>query len=135
MNKTVKILIVVIVVIVLAASGAIGYFVMKQRPTEVKTYIYDPETSFITNVQNDKALVKSTLVIQVTRKKALTELAEKSVIVSDSIIDVLRQKTKDEMLSDDIQEQLKMEICGRIAKDTGIEGIDTIYFSEFVVQQ
>jgi flagellar FliL protein len=136
MNKTVKILIVVIVAIVLIASGVIGFILVKSTPEkEEPRFIYDPGTSFVTNVQDDKALVKSTLVIQVVGKDTTEKLTENSVQVRDSIISVLRQKTKDEMMSEDIQETLKTEICNRLTEDTGIEGIETIYFSEFVVQQ
>lgn len=136
MNKTVKILIVVIIAIVLIASGIIGFILVKASPEkEEPRFIYDPGTAFITNVQNDKALVKSTLVIQVIGEEPVEELTANQIKVRDSIISVLRSKTKDEMMSEGIQESLKAEICSRLTADTGIEGIETIYFSEFVVQQ
>ncbi|MCH5185377.1 MAG: flagellar basal body-associated FliL family protein [Oscillospiraceae bacterium] len=134
MTKTVKILIAVIIVIVLGASGAIAFVLTRNTSErEEPRFIYDPGTSFITNVQEDSSLAKTTLVIQVIGAKTLAALTEDSVKVNDSIISVLREKTKDEMTSPEIQERLKVEICERLEQDLNIEGIETIYFSEFVV--
>ncbi len=135
MNKTVTLLIVVLLVVVLGAGGAIGYLMMNNQNQEVKTYIYAPASSFITNVRDSKALVKTTMSIQVTNKKAVEELEEKSTQVNDVINRILRQKSIDEMMSYEIQDILATEICRQIMDDTGINGLDTVYFSEFVVQQ
>ncbi len=134
MTKTVKILIAIIIVIVLGASGAIAFILTRTSgEKEEPRFIYDPATSFITNVLDDDTLAKTTLVIQVIGEKTIEELNANAVKVNDCIISVLREKTKEEMRSPGIQEQLKTEICGRLTSDLGIEGIETIYFNEFVV--
>lgn len=133
-NKIVKILIAVIVVVVLGASGAIAFILTRNSgEKEEPRYIYDPAISFITNVQDDEALVKTTLVIQVIGEKTLEEITANSVKVNDCIISVLRAKTKEEMKSSQIQEQLKSEICSRLMADLNMENIETVYFNEFVV--
>ncbi len=135
MSKTVKILIVVIIaVVVLLAAGVVTFLLVSNgSEKEEPRFIYDPGTSFITNVKDDEALAKTTLVIQVIGKKPLEALTANSVKVNDSIISVLREKTKEEMGSPEIQNQLKNDICTRLASELGIEGIETIYFNEFVI--
>lgn len=134
MNKTVKILIAVIVVIVLGASGAIAFILTRSSgEKEEPRFIYDPAISFVTNVQDSDALVKTTLVVQVIGEDTLNELTENAVKVNDCIISVLREKTKDEMKSPEIQDQLKTEICSRLMTDLQMEDIETVFFNELVV--
>jgi len=137
MSKTVKILIIVVAAVLLLTSGVVAFFVISStgEAKDEPRFVFDPGDSFVTNVSDDKALVKSTIVIQVIGEDVLKELESNSMRVRDDIISVLRGKTKEEMLSADIQEQLKTEICGRIASDLGIEGVETVYFREFVIQQ
>lgn len=133
-NKIVKILIAIIIVIVLGASGAIAFILTRNTgEKEEPRFIYDPAISFITNVQDAEALVKTTLVIQVIGEDTLEELTKNSVKVNDCIISVLRGKTKEEMKSPQIQETLKAEICNRLMADLNMENIETIYFNEFVI--
>lgn len=140
MSKTVKILIAVIAAFLLIVSGLVAFLIVRSsgaaEEKEEPRFIYDPGESFVTNVLDDKSLVKSTLVIQVIGEEPLEVLKANEIRVRDCIISVLRKKTKDEMLSEDIQEQLKSEICGRIASELELDGlVETVYFREFVIQQ
>ena len=53
----------------------------------------------------------------------------------DAIIKILRSKKYDEIMRADIQEVLKENIIQDLQNEYQLEGIDNVYFSEFVVQQ
>ncbi len=130
-----KIIIVLIIIIVLLISGGVGYFVWNNQSQKVKVYQIDPGEYFITNVCESKCLIKADLIIETTNKKTSEYLNKNQVKMRDAIIKILRSKKYDEIMRADIQEVLKENIIQDLQNEYQLEGIDNVYFSEFVVQQ
>lgn len=129
-----KVIIILAVIIVLLISGIVGFVIWK-TPKEVKLYQVDPGDAFITNVANSKYLVKADILIETSDKKSMQYMTANDYKVRDVIISTLRSKDSDAMMQSDIQATLEKEILQALSEKYELEGLEHIYFNEFVIQQ
>ena len=132
MNK--KVIIILVAVIALLVAGGIFGFWWLTKSDEPKLYSYDPGEFFVTNVVDSKALIKTDIIIELSNKDTNKYLTANAPQVRDIIIRVLRSKSYDEIMQADIQDKIEKEVIDALTSQYSLEGIENIYFNEFVVQ-
>lgn len=128
MSFSKKIIILLVIIALCLASASCGF------TKKVEVFAYSPGDYFVTNITDSKSLLKSDLTIEMTGKSQYDELGKNTFKVRDIIINVLRNKTYEELKNPDIQDILKVEISNKINESLGIDTIQNIYFNEFVIQ-
>jgi flagellar basal body-associated protein FliL len=133
-----KILIIVIALMVVGAA-AVYFFVVPKPPEPDMVSTYVPGDYFVTNIKDSKALLKTTVVLEIKDKKSEDEklkakLEENSSVIRNAIIFTLREKTEPELRATDIEEKLRTEIVAKLNKELGIDNITSIYFNDYVLQ-
>lgn len=128
-----KIIIILCAVIVLLVSVVVG-FIIARSSQEPKLYTIDPGDSFITNVQDSTSLLKTDILLETSNKDTSEFLTENSFKIRDVIIKILRNKTKADLTQKDTQDILEREIIDNLTREYQVEGIENIYFNEFVIQ-
>lgn len=132
--KTSNIIIVVLVVMIIALSYMLINFDTFAN-NAAKKYHYDPGDSFITNVTNSSALIKSDIIIEVNDENTYKFFSDNEFKVRDIIINILRKKTLEEAIQEDCQDNLKIEIVEALKSNFLFLNIEDVYFNEFVIQQ
>lgn len=130
-----KVIIILSAVIVLLISGIVTFFVLTNQSEKVTIYTYDPGEFFITNVMDSKSLIKADMLFEVSNKDTNEFLTENQFKVRDVVIKVLRGKTQSEIMKADIQMEIEKDVIKELSETYQLEGIDHVYFNEFVVQQ
>lgn len=128
-----KIIIILCAVIVLLVSVVVG-FIIARTPKEPKLYMIDPGDSFITNVQDSTSLLKTDILLETSNKDTSEFLTVNNYKIRDVIIKILRNKTKADLTQKDTQDILEREIIDNLTREYQVEGIENIYFNEFVIQ-
>ena len=130
-----KILIIVAVAVIVA--GAAVYLLFLMPPPAPETVYYVPGDYFVTNISDSTRLLKTTIVLEIstTDPDGVTEyLTENNHIIRDVIVFTLRNKTEDELRSNDIEKTLRSEIVNNLESKMGLDYIVTIYFNDYVIQ-
>ncbi|AHM56652.1 hypothetical protein EAL2_c13570 [Peptoclostridium acidaminophilum DSM 3953] len=122
-------------VAVLAIGFAVAFFLFsgKTEAKQIKTYNYDMGV-FSTNIGGTKNFFKGNIIIESTDKKAETVLAEKNAILRDIILETIIQQKPEDMVSPDGMNGIKKDIIDKIKTRVGIDSIENIYFTDYIVQ-
>lgn len=131
MNK-VLVAIVIVLSTVLVVGGIFTYTLIAKQNNP--TTSYDPGDEFITNLNDNRSLIKVQLVLEVTNKKMVKELEKENHIVRDAVITVLRKKSPSEINQDDGIEILKEDIINHLNHVFESDEFINVYFEEIVVQ-
>ena len=128
-----KIIIIAGIVLVIVVAVAVIVF---SSPAEKKQVIscYEPGDYFVTNIKDSTRLLKATVVLELTTDKAEEYLAENNHIIRDVIVFTLREQTEPALRSTGIEDQLSELIASKLEETLEIDYIQTIYFSDFVIQ-
>ena len=78
--------------------------------------------------------VRTGVAVEVSDKKALTELSEREAQVRDAVIGVLRSKTHDEINGTAGMETLRQEIAASISALLRSGNVVNVFFTDLVVQ-
>ncbi len=130
---------IIIIVVILAVGAAGAYFLMQSGAEEEKIYsYYEPGDYFVTNIKDSKALIKTTIVLELHAGKSEMEeitqfLTENNHILRDIIVFTLRSKTEQELRAENIDETLRDEIVRSISEQMGVDYISTVYFNDYVI--
>ena len=128
--------IIIIICVIAVAVGAVYYFT---RPVETdKQYYYATGDAFVTNVLDSSKLIKTTVVLGLSRD-AGDELDEKIAVVRDCVLNVLRNQTVEQYERGDLQDLLSAAIVERLnelfpAQQGEAPLFVKAYFSDFVMQ-
>ena len=140
MKKKKPLLIIIIAVVVLLATGAVYYFVFRDKAEEPEVeeppvlYTYAIKDSFVTNVKSSKKLFKTTIVL-VSNEKNMDAFYETNLYtIRDTILFILRDLTEEDIVSPDIQDNLRETLPASLNKALEIECLVSVYFSDFVMQ-
>lgn len=128
-----KIIIIAVAAVVVLGGVALFLFMPKPEPEPV-IFNYVPGEFFVTNVKDSSRLLKTTIVLELSRDDVQEYLTENNHIIRDIIVFTLREKTEDELRSQDIDETLRKEIVQRLSTQMNIDYINTIYFNDYVIQ-
>ncbi|MFA5675354.1 MAG: flagellar basal body-associated FliL family protein [Christensenellales bacterium] len=129
--------VITIIVFVLIVAGAAAYFLFLAPPPEPKTSFFVPGDHFVTNIKDSTRLLKVTIVIELSTlnpEETKSYLTERSHIIRDVIVFLLRSKTEEELRSNEIQNTLRGEIVDRLKSELKLDYIKTIYFNDYVIQ-
>lgn len=96
--------------------------------------VFNTGDSFITNIKDDKSILKCDIYIEVDNKETAEQLKEDIPKIRDRIILILRELTIDDVERQDIQTELKKRIQSDLQENLDVQNITNIYFNEFVVQ-
>lgn len=96
-------------------------------------YTYTPEF-FLSNVKDSKRYVKAEIVIELTREKDVTTLEERTYVLKDAVLGILRSKTQEELSAPEAQTVLAAEITQAIETELEIKSVHKIYFSSLIMQ-
>jgi flagellar FliL protein len=144
-----KLLILLVLLLLIAAGGGAGaYFFLfskseeeeevkkpKVSPEEVGV-MYKLEPAFIVNLADPEMTMYARLsvTLEVADQQVLLEVQKKEPIIRDAIIEILSNKTSEELRTPEGREKLKLEIIKRINTILVEGGIRNAYFTEFVIQ-
>lgn len=102
-------------------------------PEEI-VFTYVIEESFITNMKNSNGFVQASFMLEVTKEQDLTYIEKHNYILTDTIINVLRNTTEEEYLKDNIQQILRERLRRVLISALGIESIKNVFFLELIIQ-
>ncbi|MDI6604119.1 MAG: flagellar basal body-associated FliL family protein [Thermoanaerobacteraceae bacterium] len=127
-------LIIILIVIIIALGGSFFYFSNNSKPKPIEYYNYSPGKEFVTNLKGDNKFIRAVIEFQVTDKTLLDSLQKENPKIRDVIIQILRNKSSDDI--DGAQGQLKLqnEIKTEVNKIIGSDKIKNVYFDDFIVQ-
>lgn len=140
-NKMLLIIIAVFVLVLVISLST--FFIMSKfvfsnttdkNKLNEKIIIYSPGKEFLTNLKDTGRFIKVSIDLEVSDKKNLKPLEERTSEVRDAIISVLRNKTAEEIEGSEGQNKLKQEIIDSLNKMFGQKVIVNVYFNDFVVQ-
>jgi len=129
---------IIIIVVILAVGAAGAYFLMGNQPAEKIYSYYEPGDYFVTNIKDSKALIKTTIVLELHADEKEMEsineyLKENNHILRDIIVFTLRSKTEEELRAQNIDQTLRTEIVKSISEQMGIDYISAVYFNDYVI--
>jgi flagellar basal body-associated protein FliL len=105
-----------------------------ESPMENILYTYVLEDSFITNMKNSNGFVQASFMLEITNEEDLLYVQAHNYILTDTIINVLRNTTEEEYLDDDIQQTLRERIREVLMTALDIDSIQNVFFLELVIQ-
>ncbi len=135
MNKKVMIIILAIVIV---AAGVLYFTVFRGedeapvRP-EDNYFSYVPGDYFITNVKDSNRLLKVTIVLQMDSDKLEEKLKKEEYIIRDNILFYLRSLREEDILSEDVENNLRENLRPILNEALGFDNIVNIYFNDFVM--
>lgn len=138
-NKMLPILIVLILVVV--AFGAYYFFFRKdEEPKQLTQYeqlegtrYYSPGDYFVTNIPGSQALCKTSvsLALDADEEEFLTN---SNPVIRNAIVKVLISHPEQEMRAANAIDLLENEMAVAIRTATGLETLERVYISDFVIQ-
>ncbi len=99
----------------------------------IKTYEYNLG-EFSTNLGNTRSYFKGSIILEVTNESLISIIEEKNVQIRDGIISILIEKNSEEILDVKGQSKLKNEILETVSSIIDSDGINNIYFADYIVQ-
>jgi len=122
-------------VAVLAIGFAAAFFLFsgKAEAKKVKTYNYDMGV-FSTNIGGTKNFFKGNIIIASTDKKSEKVFTEKNAEIRDIILEIIIQQKPEDMVNPDGMNSIKKDIINKIKTRVGIDSIQNIYFTDYIVQ-
>lgn len=99
----------------------------------IETYEYNLG-EFSTNLGNTRSYFKGSIILEVTNEKLIPTIEEKNVQIRDGIISILIEKNSEEILDVEGQSKLKNEILKSVSSIIDSDGINNIYFADYIVQ-
>lgn len=131
-----KLLIIIIAAVVVVGGGVAAFLLLSGPPKEkppVRAY-YVPGDFFVTNIKDSRYLLKTTIVLELSKEGMDEYLTDNNHIIRDVIVFTLREKTEEELRTSGIQDEIRREIVDRLSKEMEIDYLTTIYFNDFVIQ-
>lgn len=133
-----KNLIIILVVVLLAGAAAAYFLFFNNQPAEKVYSYYEPGDYFVTNIKDSRALIKTTIVLELHAPQNQMDtinayLKENNHILRDIIVFTLRSKTEEELRADNIDQTLREEIVKSISEKMGIDYISNVYFNDYVI--
>lgn len=141
MNK--KILPIILVLVIVVAAFAVYYFFLRPDPNEnatptqyeelEKTVYYTPGDYFVTNITGSQALTKTSVALALSEDET-SFLETNNAVIRNAIVKVLISHPEEEMRAANSIDMLEAEMADSIRSATGIETLDRVLISDFVIQ-
>lgn len=153
-NKLVLIIIIVVVVLLVLVGGGIGLFFalsgggddaeedpelaaeeeLEELPFGELSGAVLPLEPFIVNLKVKGNFLKASLQLQFIDPELPPTIENDIPKVRDAIIAILSSRSAKEILTEEGKNDLKDEIVERVNDALGLEDIEGVYFTEFIVQ-
>lgn len=130
MKKKIIMIILIVAIVVVATY----FIVINKSPEEPKISYYSPGDFFVTNIKDSTRLLKTTIVIELTKENEDEYLTKNNHVIRDVVVFTLREKTEEELRSTGFQDELRSEIVSMLTEKMEIDCIQTIYFNDYVIQ-
>lgn len=141
MKKKIVPIIIVIVVVVVAFFVYVNFFKPESQESEdpqmttlEDVYYYVPGDYFVTNINESLALCKTSVALALTGEDETEFLDTNVAVVRNSVIKVLIGHTEEELRSSSAIDMLENEMTASLKSALGIETLQKVYISDFVIQ-
>lgn len=136
----------IIIVAVIVVAAFFVYYSFFMKPAEEKTpeaeqqtkleemYYYTPGEYFVTNIIDSSALCKTSVALALTGEDQTVFLEKHNAMIRNAVIKVLISHTEDEMRTAQAIDMLESEMTSALKQALGLEGLQTVYISDFVIQ-
>lgn len=101
---------------------------------EENIFTYTIKEPFITNMKDSNGFVQASFILVITNEQDLKYVENHIYILTDTIINVLRNTTEEEYLKDDIQQILRERLRNILMTALGINSIQNVFFLELIIQ-
>lgn len=116
-------------------AGQVSDSTGKQQKVELGKYIYSIDDIIVNPAGTDgKRLLLASVGIDLKQDAMINDLKTREALVKDVIISTLSSKDVDQLNSTTYRDTLKTEISGQLVHLIPSVGINTIYFSKFILQ-
>lgn len=107
----------------------------EKNKVELGKYIFPVDDVIVNPAGTDgKRLLLTSIGIDLRSNKMMTELKSREALVKDVIISTLSSKDIAQLNNTDYRDTLKTEIADQLTKLIPDVGINTIYFSKYIIQ-
>ncbi len=107
----------------------------KKNKVELGKFIFPVDDIIVNPAGTDgKRLLLTSLGIDLRAANMMEELKTREALVKDVIISTLSSKNVDQLNNTDYRDTLKTEIAGQLTKLIPNVGINTVYFSKYIIQ-
>ncbi|MDD3765718.1 MAG: flagellar basal body-associated FliL family protein [Eubacteriales bacterium] len=126
---------VIISVVVFSLINGSGSNKVAGEDSSAGSYVmHNLGNSFITNIKDSNRYLKISIVFELRSEKNKPYYEKNNYKIRDIIIDVLRNKTEEELSAQNAQEGLKTDIKHALANYIDVADLINIYVEEFVIQ-
>jgi len=137
-KKNIIIIVLLVLVVLLSATGiVVGLRFINSNETntvkKVKTYSLDLDDMYC-NVKDSNKIVKVNVTVETNSESTLETLNNKAYLIRDSINQIIRNKSEDELKGKEGQLNLQKEIKETLVQIFNDETITNVYFNDFVMQ-
>lgn len=103
-------------------------------PALDKRIYWSPGGEFVTNVKDNPKMLARTVVSLMFSKDESEDLETNSAAIRNIILQILMEKTEEELLADDVITVLQTEMTERLSEFLGMDEFLRVYISDFVMQ-
>lgn len=103
-------------------------------PALDKRIYWSPGGEFVTNVKDNPKMLVRTVVSLMFSKDESADLETNSAAIRNIILQILMEKTEEELLADDVITVLETEMTERLSDFLGMDEFLKVYISDFVMQ-
>ena len=141
MKKKVVPVIIVIVIVIAAFFVYFNFFKNAQAEGQdpqmsalEDVYYYVPGDYFVTNVNDSLVLCKTSVSLALSGKEQTAFLDTNVAVIRNSVIKVLISHTEEELRSPSAIDTLEKEMTESLKSALGLEELQKVYISDFVIQ-
>lgn len=123
--------------IVAVVIGSLFFFVFNKNPKDqsaVKEYYIYEIGELYTNIKDSNSILKLNLSVEYNNKDLLQTFVTNNAKITNNILELLRNKTLDDLSGKTGQEAARNDILDLIKQIINSEDISNIYFTEFITQ-
>lgn len=132
-KKYLALVIIVVAAMFLASCSLFGGKEGDEGPDLKKMTYYVPGDYFVTNVKDSDMLCKVSVGLAMTKDQTAF-METNQVLIRDTIVKILRDKTSEQLLAVDAVDVLSQEMSDKLKEVLKIEELYSVYISDFVVQ-
>lgn len=134
-KKILLLILLIIVVAVLSFGGAYLYSKISTKEKKVETIIYSTGSRFQTNLKDSRSIISLNLQMEVAEdKKLLASLEERNPELRSKVLDIIRDKTVEDVEGTTGKQMLEKEILSCIKGIFDKDKIFNIFIDDIVVQ-
>lgn len=103
----------------------------RDKKVEYMEFSLDP---MYTNLKGSDNILKTSITIEYTNKKILETLNKSKIKITNSILELLRNKTSEELAGKEGLQEARKAVLNSVMEITQSKDISNIYFTEFIIQ-